>query len=197
MFIASDFDNNIYTVFDTEDEHNTHVTKQQLDAIRDIGVKVGIYDGNNIILPNDYIDSLFHKFVPHTGKADKLLGEIVSALSRIVYRYYNDGDRIGVYYGRNTCNPAFRFLIAKVPLPSRYKNYHEDLSDFFDSSDVEYELFLKNLSCHICAYIFENYDKLLSTKNDKGYNSYADNRYDNESYDDDMDEDDDWDEDDD
>ena len=189
MFIASDFDNDIYTVYDTEDECTTHVTKQQLDAIRDIGVKVGIYDGNNIILPNDYISSLFNKFVPHIGEADTLLGEIVSALSRILYRYYNDGDRIGVYYGRNTCNPAFRFLIAKVPLLSRYKSCRKDLSDFFSYSDAKYESFLKNLSCYICAYIIENYDKLLSTKNGTGYGFYADDRYDDDSYDEDMDDD--------
>ena len=37
------------------------------------------------------------------------------ATARIGYRFYNDGDRIGIGYGKETCNPAARFLIQKAP----------------------------------------------------------------------------------
>jgi len=57
------------------------------------------------------ISSLFDELVPATGKADTVAGEIVRAVNRIAYRYYNDGDRIGVGYGKETCNPAARYLI--------------------------------------------------------------------------------------
>lgn len=40
-----------------------------------------------------------------------MAGEIVRAVSRIGYRNYNDGDHIGVGYGKETCNPAARYLL--------------------------------------------------------------------------------------
>ena len=37
------------------------------------------------------------------------------AASRIGYRFFNDGDQLGIGYGKETCNPAGRFLIKKAP----------------------------------------------------------------------------------
>ena len=61
----------------------------------------------------DRINKLFKELVPDTGKADSLAGELVRAMSRIAYRFYNDGDMVNIAYGKETCNPAARFLIAK------------------------------------------------------------------------------------
>lgn len=55
-------------------------------------------------------NELFEKLVPASGAAESYAGELVRACARVDYRYYNDGDRIGVGYGRETCNPAARFL---------------------------------------------------------------------------------------
>lgn len=54
----------------------------------------------------DRINKLFKELVPETGKADSLAGELVRAMSRIGYRFYNDGDQLGIGYGKETCNPA-------------------------------------------------------------------------------------------
>ena len=51
------------------------------------------------------INKLFKELVPETGKADSLAGELVRAMSRIGYRFYNDGDQLGIGYGN-----AKRFL---------------------------------------------------------------------------------------
>lgn len=56
------------------------------------------------------INELFEKLVPTSGKAPTVAGEIVRAISRIGYRWYNDGDQLGIGYGRETCNPAGRYL---------------------------------------------------------------------------------------
>lgn len=56
------------------------------------------------------LDELFDELVPSSGKAGSMAGELVRAVSRIAYRYYNDGDMLDVGYGRETCNPAGRFL---------------------------------------------------------------------------------------
>lgn len=59
------------------------------------------------------INNLFDELVPPTGKANTVAGEIIRAISRLGYRNYNDGDHLGVGYGKETCNPAGRYLAAK------------------------------------------------------------------------------------
>lgn len=54
--------------------------------------------------------NLFEELVPVVGKAESKAGEMVRAVNRIVYRYYNDGDQIGIEYGKETCNAPARFL---------------------------------------------------------------------------------------
>lgn len=61
------------------------------------------------------LNGYFERLVPASGKADTKAGEIVRALSRLGYRWWNDGDQIGIGYGNETCNPAARFLMEKLP----------------------------------------------------------------------------------
>lgn len=60
------------------------------------------------------INILFKELVPSVGKSDTIAGEIIRATSRIYYRNYNDGDHIGIGYGKETCNPAARYLIKNA-----------------------------------------------------------------------------------
>lgn len=60
------------------------------------------------------LNRLFDELVPLSGKAATLAGEIVRATARLGYRYFNDGDHIGVGYGKETCNAPARFLINKT-----------------------------------------------------------------------------------
>ncbi|SFG86531.1 protein of unknown function [Enterocloster clostridioformis] len=60
------------------------------------------------------INNLFSDLVPTRGKADTVAGEIIRAISRIGFRFYNDGDQIGVGYGKETCNPSARYLGHKA-----------------------------------------------------------------------------------
>lgn len=62
---------------------------------------------------HERINQLFEELVPASGKAENLAGELVRAMARIGYRWYNDGDQVGIGYGRETCNLAARFLIHK------------------------------------------------------------------------------------
>ena len=62
----------------------------------------------------DRVNARFHELVPMEGKAETLAGEIVRAISRIGYRFYNDGDQIGLGYGKRTCNPPARFLASET-----------------------------------------------------------------------------------
>lgn len=74
-------------------DYNTHPQHQQVD---------------------DSLHILFEKYVPMSGKCDTVGGEMVRAISRIIYRWYNDGDIAGVGYGRETVNPSVRYLNAKM-----------------------------------------------------------------------------------
>ena len=58
------------------------------------------------------LTALFDELVPAQGKAESVAGEMVRAVNRIIYRYINDGDRVGIDYGKVTCNPAARYLLA-------------------------------------------------------------------------------------
>ena len=62
---------------------------------------------------HERINQLFEELVPASSKAESLAGELVRAMARNGYRWYNDGDQVGIGYGRETCNPAARFLIHK------------------------------------------------------------------------------------
>ena len=68
----------------------------------------------SITANEEKLNRLFEELVPARGKADSLAGEIVRATSRIGYRFFNDGDQIGVGYGKETCNAAARFLMEKT-----------------------------------------------------------------------------------
>ena len=57
------------------------------------------------------LDKVFKATVPSVGKAATLGGEYVRAIERITYRWLNDGDEIGIGYGRETVNPAARFVL--------------------------------------------------------------------------------------
>ena len=56
------------------------------------------------------IEKLFDIFVPSCGQSDCLGGELIRAIYKIEYRFYNDGDTIGVGYGNETCNAPARFI---------------------------------------------------------------------------------------
>ncbi len=83
-------------------------------------------------------ENLWNEYVPMSGTAETIGGEILRAMSRIIYRFYNDGDMVGVGYGNETCNSSDRYLEFVVP------NYIS-LDQFNGAQETEYEtLMLKN-----------------------------------------------------
>lgn len=81
-------------------------------------------------------DEFFDKYVPINGSADTLGGEIVRAINRIVYRYYNDGDTVERYGGNiyNHNRACDTFLKTYCPAYHSLSNineleYEENLCD--------------------------------------------------------------------
>ena len=56
------------------------------------------------------VDHYFKQMVPAIGKAETINGEIIRAVTRIGFRWYNDGDKFFEGYGCETTGPALDFL---------------------------------------------------------------------------------------
>lgn len=81
---------------------------------------------------NKIWEQLEDEYVPKTGKAETIGGEILRAMDRIIYRFYNDGDMVGVNYGNTTCNGSDRYLCNVVP-------GYVTLDQFYEGQEKEYE----------------------------------------------------------
>ena len=61
-------------------------------------------------------DAWYDKYVPSSGNCETLAGEIIRAINRLVYRWYNDGDTVDCYGGNvyNHNRAADDFLCGNV-----------------------------------------------------------------------------------
>lgn len=115
--------------------------------------------------PHGKIEILHNELVPSMGAAETQAGELVRATSRLIYRFYNDGDRVGVGYGKETCNSSFRYLSE---MAERFED--EKLADALDSldgsfaKDSEYGENLEIIAERI-AFQIEANPELRETKN--------------------------------
>lgn len=129
------------------------------------------------------INALFEELVSSRGKADTVAGEIIRAVSKIGYRNYNDGDHIGVGYGKETCNPAARYLI---------KNAGEEVADAVSNiwgiePDNLYNNGLAVVEEAVLKYI-ELHPELRTTANSEDMWDYRDESEDVDDYDEDEEE---------
>ena len=95
-------------------------------------------------------DEFFDKYVPINGSADTLGGEIVRAINRIVYRYYNDGDTVDRY-----CGNEYNHLRACDTFLKTYCPAYHSLSNI---NELEYEK-------HLCDRLKKVFDYLIANPN--------------------------------
>ena len=129
----------------------------------------------------DNIDDWFEFLVPSTGKADTVAGELVRAISRIGYRYFNDGDMFYSGYGRETCGSDVAYLldfIDSIEDDYAYGDETEDNSfDYLDdlrtciyeavgAGDKAYEEFINEISDLIKKFLLNRPD-LFGEPNEK------------------------------
>ena len=62
-------------------------------------------------------NALFDKLVPGSGDSETVEGEMIRAINRIIYRFFNDGDYFYKGYGAETAGPAHSFLINSNQIP--------------------------------------------------------------------------------
>ena len=129
------------------------------------------------------LGELFEELVPASGKAPTVAGEIVRAINRISSRNWNDGDHIGVGYGRETCNPAARYLGAKCG---------EEVASLISAiwgieNDKAYDLILGQLEAEVVKYLERN-PELKAAENREDMFDYRNADEDVDTYDEDEDE---------
>ena len=126
-------------------------------------------------------EKLFDELVARMGKSKTIAGEILRAVNRIYYRWYNDGDIAGRGYGRETVNPAVRYLYLTVCKEEKTP-FEKQVSLFYDYvsgkyvEDKEYELDLKALLATAIVFIAQN--KLWERSNDMDMWDYKDDELD-------------------
>ena len=121
---------------------------------------------------DNFYEELFDKYVPACGKAKTVGGEIVRAVSRIHYRFYNDGDFAGYGYGIETVGSACSYLSDVLC------EEIDDINDLLDNltnitpeehHEKEYTNALYALEKEIASYLKENPDAF----DPKKYNAVA------------------------
>ena len=90
------------------------------------------------------VDKYWGELVPGEGNAATIEGEILRAINKIVYRYYNDGDYFYTGYGAETAGPAVSFLMHSDEIPI---NLQQTLTSIFNKAigapEAGYERLLK------------------------------------------------------
>lgn len=100
------------------------------------------------------LDTWYAEYVPESGPANTVGGELVRAFQSMDIAYYNNGDMIGCGYGKHTVNPSARFIMNNADL-SVNKQINSWLSNkekatpdtyltFLESARTELEDFLRN-----------------------------------------------------
>lgn len=114
-----------------------------------------------------YLRKAFDDVVPDNGAADNLYGELVRAINRIGYRWYNDGDKLGVGYGKQTCNAAGRFLLEKCDSDSSVKEAIVAL--WGERSESKYAKLLGRAETAVVIYLKANKERLMKTSTEDMY----------------------------
>ncbi len=74
-------------------------------------------------------EPLYDELVPGQGASDYVEGEMMRAINRIIYRFYDDGDKFWEDYGTETAGPAHSYLINSDRIPQEIRSKLESIFD--------------------------------------------------------------------
>ena len=111
---------------------------------------------------NEFHDAMYEKYVPACGKANTLGGEILRAINRIIYKFYNDGDTVARYYSSsyNHSYGAEKFLAMKVPGYSPMREITDDY-EFEEAAHNNLVLIVNYLRKNPALFEVENTEDFL------------------------------------
>ena len=109
-------------------------------------------------------DRLWKELVANSGASETVEGEMLRAIGKVYYRYYNDGDLFFKGYGIETAGSAFWYLTNVSPL----KDHLRSILDLekMDQSDDAYEAELVKAINAILTYVKSREGKYAKNSND-------------------------------
>ena len=119
--------------------------------------------------PTDQLEAWFEVLVPQSGKAPTVAGEMVRAMMRIVYRYFNDGDKFFDGYGIETCAPSVSYLVDSEF--DCYNDFDTIASKGADIPDEVYEKDLENITEKLLTFLNNNWN-LTTERNEEDSRDY-------------------------
>ena len=125
-------------------------------------------------------EELFNKYVPVYGKAATLGGEILRAINRIVYKFYNDGDTTAHYYSSSYNHSYGAELFLKKYVPD-----YDPTRDIVEPAEFE-EKISQNLK-RVLKYLEDNPALFETVNNEDFLDLSPEEEWDDDDYDDDYD----------
>lgn len=119
----------------------------------------------------------FDELVPSQGKADTQAGELIRAMGRVLYRWFNDGDVFYKGYGIKTVLPSIAFICKYGPDEAIecVDEATKDVQNFDDPALFEenggYEKFLNNIAEIVVDYILDNPELLTEEPKEDSRNT--------------------------
>ena len=101
---------------------------------------------DEIVEISERLEKVRQELVPAGGKADTIEGETLRAFDRVVYRWFNDGDKFSMDeedYGFVTVKPSVIWLADNGATPEVRKAANEIASTYTDTDEEYEELLLK------------------------------------------------------
>jgi hypothetical protein len=131
--------------------HDTQVGRKEI-KVKEKDITMNEYLSGDLEKRNE---PLFDKLVPSSGDSEFVEGEMIRAMNRIVYRWYNDGDKFWQGYGTETAGPAHSFLVNSNEVPQDIQRQLEKLFDAVVGKyeDAVYERMLNDLGEMIITYV--------------------------------------------
>lgn len=125
---------------------------------------------------NGDLYSWYKDYVKDEGKASTIGGELVRAANQIINEYNQTGDGIGYGRGRETVNPAARFIIDICDDYSEARN----MSDMLDETgDIDYGAWIETFEKTFTDYL-RDHEELFHKVNQDDFWEYTD--HDADSY---------------
>lgn len=116
--------------------------------------------------------TLFDKLVPYHGPANTVEGELIRAISKIAYRWYNDGDYFFMGYGAEIAGAAASYL-----RDSQIPGIQRDISAADGQFGEGYTTIIEKIVESVVEYVKSKGDELTPNYGDMlEYDNYWEDR---------------------
>ena len=115
----------------------------------------------------DKLETLFDILVPAEGPSNYKGGELVRAITRIIYRDMNGGDLFYEGYGIETCADAVAYIVDEIP--ELFDDFEDIAARHLEEED--YTAAIRDIGFKIADYVVDNPEEAIE-KNEADYQKY-------------------------